>query len=71
MLRIWRACVRQSSEAQTPGRVATIDQLGVWVETGHGYLVLLEVQPASGRRMDAAAYARGHDLHPGDVLDTC
>ena len=71
LLRVWRATPMGGSEAGTPGRVASIDKLGVWVETGDGYLVLLEVQPASGRRMDAAAYARGHGLRPGDVLGTC
>jgi methionyl-tRNA formyltransferase len=70
-LRVWRATPMALSERGTPGKIATIDKLGAWVETGDGYLVLLEVQPAGGRRMDAAAYARGHGLHPGDVLGTC
>jgi methionyl-tRNA formyltransferase len=70
-LRIWRATPMAISERGTPGKIATIDKLGAWVESGDGYLVLLEVQPAGGRRMDAAAYARGHGLHPGDVLGTC
>jgi methionyl-tRNA formyltransferase len=70
-LRIWRAIPMARSEAGMPGRVETIDKLGVWIETGDGSLVLVEVQPASGRRMDAAAYARGHGLRRGDVLGTC
>ncbi len=70
-LRVWRATPLASSEASRPGRVATIDALGAWVETGEGALVLVEVQAASGRRMAAAAYARGHGLRPGDVLGTC
>jgi methionyl-tRNA formyltransferase len=70
-LHIWRATPMAMSGSGRPGRVATIDALGIWVETGDGYLVLLEVQPASGRRMAAAAYARGHALHPEDVLGTC
>jgi methionyl-tRNA formyltransferase len=65
-LRIWSATPQPG--AGTPGRVAKIDRLGVWVETGDGCLALSEVQPASGRRMEAAAYARGHGLHAGDVL---
>jgi methionyl-tRNA formyltransferase len=70
-LRIWRATPMAMSGARRPGRVAAIDTLGIWAETGDGYLVLVEVQPASGRRMDAAAYARGHGLRPEDVLGTC
>lgn len=67
-LRIWRATPHSTPGAGTPGRVAKIDRLGVWVETGDGHLVVSEVQPASGRRMEAAAYARGHGLRAGDVL---
>jgi len=70
-LRVWRAMPMETSEAGMPGRVVRIDARGAWVETGEGALVLVEVQPASGRRMAAAAYARGHGLRPGDVLGTC
>jgi methionyl-tRNA formyltransferase len=67
-LRIWRATSAPLSSIGKPGRVTGIDALGIRVETGDGALILLEVQPASGRRMAAAAYARGHALHPDDVL---
>lgn len=70
-LRIWRATPIAMSGSGRPGRVATIDALGIRVETGDGDLVLLEVQPANGRRMAAAAYARGHALSPEDMLGTC
>jgi methionyl-tRNA formyltransferase len=69
-LRLWRATPMSKSGAATPGRLAKVDKLGAWVETGDGYLVLIEVQPASGRRMPAAAYARGHGLRSGDILGT-
>jgi methionyl-tRNA formyltransferase len=67
-LRIWRAVPVSKPGARTPGAVAAIDRDGVWVETGDGYLLLTEVQPANGRRMSAAAYARGHGLRVGTVL---
>jgi methionyl-tRNA formyltransferase len=69
-LRVWRATSRAMSGLGMPGRVATIDKFGIWVETADGSLLLVEVQPANGRRMEAAAYARGHGLRPGDVLGT-
>jgi methionyl-tRNA formyltransferase len=69
-LRVWRAIPMAMAGTGTPGRVATIDKLGIWVETGDGALLLVEVQPANGRRMAAAAYARGHGLRPEDVLGT-
>jgi methionyl-tRNA formyltransferase len=70
-LRIWRATPMAMSGSGRPGRVATIDALGIWVETGDGHLVLHEVQPAGGRRVAAGAYARGHALRSEAVLGTC
>ena len=70
-LRIWRATPMAMSGSGRPGRITAIDALGIRVKTGDGDLVLLEVQPANGRRMAAAAYARGHDLRPEDVLGAC
>lgn len=69
-LRIWRATPTATSGSGKPGRVAAVDALGIRVETGDGHLVVLEVQPAGGRRMAATAYARGHALRPEDVLGT-
>jgi methionyl-tRNA formyltransferase len=70
-LRIWRATARKAAEEGHPGRVGKIDELGAWVETGQGYLVIEEVQPAGGRRMETGAYVRGHALQPGEMLGQC
>jgi methionyl-tRNA formyltransferase len=67
-LRIWRALATAAEVGEAPGTIARIERRGVWVATGDGYLVLQEVQPAGGRRMDVGAYARGHGLRVGDVL---
>jgi methionyl-tRNA formyltransferase len=70
-LRIWRATAMTAAEGGHPGRVGKIDELGAWVETGQGYLVIEEVQPAGGRRMQVGAYVRGHALQPGEMLGPC
>ncbi len=70
-LKIWRASVITAPGAGRPGQIAKVDAHGAWVETGDGYLVLEEVQPAGGRKMEIAAYARGHPLLSGDRLGTC
>jgi methionyl-tRNA formyltransferase len=44
------------------------DPAGLVVATGAGRLLVLEVQPPSGRRMTAAEYLRGHPIVPGTVL---
>jgi methionyl-tRNA formyltransferase len=69
-IRIWQADALPQGGSGRPGRVLSVAADGVQVETGNGILLLLEVQPANGRRMAAAAYARGHMLHPADVLGT-
>ncbi len=50
-----------------PGTVTALDPRPV-VATGSGAVALVEVQPAGGRRMDAAAWARGRDLGVGETL---
>jgi methionyl-tRNA formyltransferase len=70
-LRVWRATAVQAAGGGRPGRVDKIDQLGAWVETGQGSLVIEEVQPAGGRRMAMGAYVRGHALQPGEILGRC
>jgi methionyl-tRNA formyltransferase len=67
-IRVWQATALPQCGSRRPGRVVSVAADGVQVETGKGILRLLEVQPANGRRMAAAAYARGHMLHPADVL---
>lgn len=58
---------RASYEAGTgtPGEVLAIQGDGPLVACGEGALRLLEVQPAGSRRMDGAAYIRGHRLAVG------
>jgi methionyl-tRNA formyltransferase len=67
-LRVWRATVVATETVEAPGTVARIDRQGAWVATSDAYVVLQEVQPAGGRRMDVGAYARGHGLRVGEVL---
>lgn len=50
-----------------PGQVHA-DRREVLVGTGGGMVALGEVQPPGKRPMDAAAWARGARLHPGDIL---
>lgn len=75
-IKIWRATAvpSQGTAAATPPgvvlRVPHDDRAPVVVAAGEGMVHVHEVQPAGGRRMSAAAYARGHALEPGDVLGT-
>jgi methionyl-tRNA formyltransferase len=52
-----------------PGTVLASGREGVLVATGDGGLRLTEVQPAGKPRMDAAAFANGARLAPGDRFE--
>jgi methionyl-tRNA formyltransferase len=54
--------------AGAPGAILGVDRAGIVVGTGDAGLRLLEVAPAGGRRMEAAAFARGRRPVPGELL---
>jgi methionyl-tRNA formyltransferase len=67
-LKIWRAVARPIGGPGAPGTVLEAEGARLVVLAGEGAVELLDVQPASGRRMPAADYLRGHPLRPGTVL---
>ena len=67
-LKIWRAVARPIGGPGLPGTVLEPERDRLVVVAGDGAVELLEVQPASGRRMPAADYLRGHPFPPGTVL---
>lgn len=73
-LKIWRAAAMDSQavplQRAAPGTVLAAGPDGFVVAAGAGAVNVLEVQPASGRRMRAADYLRGHPLAPGTLLGT-
>ncbi len=76
-LKLWRAEAVEDAvpsadppraAAAVPGTVLAVSPQGLEVACGRGVLRLLEVQPASARRMGAAAFAAGQRLVPGARL---
>lgn len=72
-LKIWRAAAaaEPGADRRPPGtvlRVPADDRAPLEVAAGEGRVLVHEVQPAAGRRMSAAAYARGHAVEAGAVL---
>ncbi len=66
---IWRSRRETARQQAPPGTVVAIDRDGILVATGgHGGVWVQELQPASGRRMTAEAFLRGHPLRLGDRL---
>ena len=66
VVKIWQARpLEVPDDAHVPGVVLAAGKTGIDVACGIGALRILEVQPAAGRRMSAAAFALGHAIRPG------
>ena len=74
-LKIWRAtsAVHPAAASAPAGIVLEVpaaEGVPVTIAAGEGVVQVLEVQPEAGRRMSAAAYARGRALQAGQILGT-
>lgn len=69
ILKIWQTKIYDAlAPVSQPGRIVEFSKDGILVETGKGILALCEVQPEGKRHISAREYARGYDLHVGDIL---
>jgi methionyl-tRNA formyltransferase len=64
-VKVWRAEPLAQPDASAAGAVIASGKEGIDVACGHGALRLKEVQPASGKRMSAPAFAAGREVVPG------
>jgi methionyl-tRNA formyltransferase len=68
-IKVLRArAVGDGASVQLPGSILALDKEAIRVATGSGSLLLLEVQPEGRRLMDAAEFARGQRINPGDFF---
>ncbi|MDO8675087.1 MAG: methionyl-tRNA formyltransferase [Candidatus Omnitrophota bacterium] len=58
-----------SAQKAQPGQVLSVDKTGITVACGQGALVLKEVLPEAGKPMPAAAFAAGHRIAAGTILN--
>lgn len=69
MVKTWRTKIHESDSLTTvPGRIVDLTIDGFIVETGQGTLEVIEVQPASKRRMSAKDFVCGYGMVVGDIL---
>jgi methionyl-tRNA formyltransferase len=64
-VKVWRADPITEVSATAAGTVVRAGKEGIDIACGHGVLRLREVQPASGKRMSAAAFAAGRGVVAG------
>jgi methionyl-tRNA formyltransferase len=67
-LRVRRAVALAEGGSEPPGTVIRAQDEGLIVAAGEGRVLIVEVQPPSGRRMRAGDYLRGHRIAPGTIL---
>ncbi|HKE18536.1 MAG TPA: methionyl-tRNA formyltransferase [Kofleriaceae bacterium] len=65
-LKLYRASAADGEGG--PGQVIAVDEHGIAVGCGTGAVTIAELQAPGGRRMAAAALARGHGLAVGSIL---
>ena len=69
-LKIWHTKVYESEASiSKPGKIIKVTTDSFIIETGQGTLEVLEVQPASKRRMSAKDFACGYGVVVGDILE--
>ncbi|NMB43570.1 MAG: methionyl-tRNA formyltransferase [Clostridiales bacterium] len=74
-LKVWDAEVLEEeikdslkNKQASPGQIVDVSDNGLIVNTGHGYLNLLEIQLAGKKRMKVADFLRGNKVEVGTVL---
>ncbi|HEX4884775.1 MAG TPA: methionyl-tRNA formyltransferase [Casimicrobiaceae bacterium] len=64
-LKVWKAAPAAATAQALPGTVLDASSRGIVVACGRGLLIIEELQPASGRRMTAAAFVAGRGVAAG------
>jgi methionyl-tRNA formyltransferase len=72
-IKVWRAKadlqLPPDIAPSSPGNVLSVSPLGIAVATGHGSLMLQELQRPGGKRLPAVEFLRGFDIAAGTRLD--
>jgi methionyl-tRNA formyltransferase len=61
-LKIFAAVPGENTAGNVPGTVFGLDSQGIHVATGSGTVIILELMGASGKRISADAFLRGHPM---------
>ena len=68
VVKIWKASVTDENSNEQVGTVVKVEKDGFYVQTGNGFLKVLELQIPGKKRMDAGAFLRGYTIEPGEVF---
>ena len=68
-IKLWRARIAEGVPSQ-PGTVVDLGKERLGVSAGDGVVELLEVQLEGAKRLESAAFVRGHRPEPGETVRT-
>jgi methionyl-tRNA formyltransferase len=69
-LKIWKVDIDNKAHSSgEPGVVSKVDKDGIHLYTGDGEIIVREVQPENGKRIDAYSYTLGHAVNAGDKFE--
>lgn len=66
--KIWKAKAIADEKVYEAGCICKVDKHGMYIQTGEGILLLLEVQLEGKKRMEIDAFLRGNQVEPGTFL---
>jgi len=69
-IKIFRVSELSIETDNKPGTVLNCDKQGIHVAAGTGALTILELQGASGKRLEAREFLKGRTIEPGTEFDT-
>jgi methionyl-tRNA formyltransferase len=69
LIKIWKAEIEETCTAAKPGMIIKLNNKGIHVSTGKGCLVIKELQPQNGKRMDVASFLRGNSIELSTYFD--
>ena len=67
-LKIFAGSVLKNSKKDVPGTICHATSEGLEVVTGKDSLLITQLQLQGGKKMDVAAFLRGHKIEPGTSL---
>ena len=70
ILKIWGTEIGKNDKniELKPGEIVEVTSEDIVVGTGEGQIIITELQPAGKKKMETAAFLRGHHIQKGEIL---
>jgi methionyl-tRNA formyltransferase len=69
-IKIFKVALDSSRTSEKPGVIFHCDKNGIYVSTGNGSIIILELMGSSGKRLKASEFLCGHTIEPPLAFDS-